>query len=134
MSKAFENEVGKIVDIIKPFLTSQNQSTNEIIIPKLKLKFIVRLASDRKISSICENAFQNFEHKLFSLALSYYLNTEDSYIEQDLVGAFMEIMLEKYPVFNELNLKFKSNIEDLFSDFIANYSYRLRLIDVYKKF
>lgn len=117
-------------DVIEKFFGTPSQTPNnsDYIFPILKLKFATKLLYNSNMTKLCKNIIPNFEQKLFSLALNYYLTHADD--KNDILSKYLHALFNKLQLFNQFNIQFDSNIENIFTDFILKSSCRLKLIEV----
>jgi hypothetical protein len=130
-----------------------NQSNNEnsfLLIIRLKYAYKLLSSENNGLFQLCEKRFQNFEHKLFNMAVNYYLIYDDNTQKQNnivlndgdeddvesddedsrFIEFYFKYLFEKFNFFKQLNIKFQSNIELMLNDLIFKYSFRFKLIEV----
>ncbi len=114
----------------------------------VRLKFINSILNDHHLFEICNRNMTNFQLKLVSFLIYAYLNTSSGSVgENNSVGgsasanvslvdlelnSYMASCVKKIVIFNEMNLRHDSTLENFLIEFIAKYSQRLKETQVNK--
>ena len=128
-----------LIDMIDQlcFTTSNPEDSSHSIL--IRLKFLNRLLSDKRLFDICNKNLTNFQVKLVSFLVLAYLNntnpnqqsefnaqkTTSSSAELEL-NAYLKNSIDKVAIFAELNLNTNSSVENFLVDFINRYANRLK--------
>lgn len=124
-----------------------NNSNNEDKTPLtiVRLKILNNILQDEYLFEICKRNMPSFQAKLINFMIFAYLynaniNKSDLSLESeaadktDLANTELKIFLKlitiKIQIFDDLKIKFDSNIEQFIIDFISKYAQKIKLTEV----
>jgi hypothetical protein len=126
-------ECDALKELLSPLLLNNqsSQQLSENLLPKIKIKLFNKIISNNELLEQCEKVLGNLEHRLFNLLLNYYITVEDSCKhESEFIKQFSQSLCQNYDGLSRLKLKYDTNLEQLFIDFIIQFSARIKLIEV----
>ncbi len=113
----------------------------------IRLKILNNILVDENLFEICKKNMANFQAKLINFLVFVYLHIERKEINEENretsekanlanteLKIFFRLSSEKLLIFNDLNLKFDSNIELFVNDFISRYADRIKHTEVFNVF
>ncbi|CAF0881111.1 unnamed protein product [Brachionus calyciflorus] len=136
-------EMKNLTDMIDQFALSIHQTNIEDHCQSIlvRIKFLNLILNDLNLSEICDKNLPNFQAKLINLLIFSFINStstpsgsKDIFEQKDSntsqtereLCQFVNLTQNKINIFNELNLKFSTNIEQYLIDFLSKYALKLK--------